>query len=114
MYQCTLIVAVRMGLSETPADMLCYSHSSGRNGKQKFTSLLFSKTMGRDLTQKSRRSLSTIEKKAYIDAVLCLQQHPAITKEQFKDNPWVHPINRYDDFQAVHHNQTLSIHFVVS
>lgn len=46
MYQCTLIVAVRMGLSETPADMLCYSHSSGRNGKQKFTSLLFSKTMG--------------------------------------------------------------------
>lgn len=59
-----------------------------------------------------RRALTDVEKKDYIDAVLCLQQHPAITKEQFANNSDLNPINRYDDFHAVHNLQTPNIHFV--
>ncbi|KAI5779941.1 hypothetical protein DFH27DRAFT_364301 [Peziza echinospora] len=51
-------------------------------------------------------SLSTSERKAYIDAVLCLQAKPS------KSDPVKVPgaRSRYDDFVAVHVNQTLSIH----
>ena len=56
--------------------------------------------------------MTTVERKDYIAAVLCLQDHPAITKEQFANNSALNPINRYDDFHAVHNHQTDNIHFV--
>ena len=60
----------------------------------------------------NRRKLTADERKDYIDAVLCLQDHPAITKEQFADDDRFNPINRYDDYQAVHSSQADKIHFV--
>lgn len=50
--------------------------------------------------------LSNSEKKAYTDAVICLQSKPA------KTNPALAPgaKTRYDDFVAVHINNTLTIH----
>ena len=60
----------------------------------------------------ARRKLGDVEKKEYIDAVLCLQTKEAITKEQFADDDRFNPINRYDDFQAVHSSQADKIHFV--
>ncbi|KAF2270213.1 Di-copper centre-containing protein [Lojkania enalia] len=51
-------------------------------------------------------SITAAEKKAYIAAVLCLTQKPS------KLDPTKYPgaKTRYDDFVAVHMNQTLSIH----
>ena len=60
----------------------------------------------------SRRALPDDEKKEYIDAVLCLQTKEAITKEQFADDDRFNPINRFDDFHAVHSSQADKIHFV--
>jgi tyrosinase len=64
------------------------------------------------LTLSTRRSLKTSQKKTYIDAVLCLQRHEAITKKQFADNDKLNPKNRFDDFHAVHNSQTPDVHFV--
>lgn len=54
----------------------------------------------------SRRALSETQKRSYIDAVLCLQDIPA--KSGFDAAK-----NRFDDFQAIHSNQTPAIHWVV-
>ena len=69
-----------------------------------------SKTFAEELIV--RRALNADEKREYIDAVLCLQHQPSITKEQFADNDDFNPLNRYDDFQAVHSSQADKIHFV--
>ena len=53
-----------------------------------------------------RSSLSLTQRKAYTDAVVCLQNKPS------KLNPAVYPgaKTRYDDFLATHINYTLTIH----
>ena len=63
------------------------------------------------LTQVTDRGdLSDGEKKAYITAVQCLTSAPS------KLNPTKYPgaKTRFDDFVAVHINQTLTIHGTVS
>lgn len=55
----------------------------------------------------SRASLSETQRKAYTDAVLCLQKLPALTPTSLV--PGVR--SRYDDFVASHINQSLSIHY---
>ncbi|KAI0880505.1 Di-copper centre-containing protein [Annulohypoxylon maeteangense] len=52
-------------------------------------------------------SLSMEERKAYTDAVLCLQQLPAKTPASVVPGAR----SRYDDFVATHINQTLNIHY---
>ncbi|KAH8666468.1 hypothetical protein BX600DRAFT_497278 [Xylariales sp. PMI_506] len=52
-------------------------------------------------------SLSKKQRKAYTDAVLCLQKLPAKTPTSLV--PGVR--SRYDDFVATHINQTLTIHY---
>ncbi|RYN40482.1 hypothetical protein AA0114_g11065 [Alternaria tenuissima] len=51
------------------------------------------------------KELSIPQKKAYIDAVLCLTKKSAISGIEGA-------INRFDDFQAVHNSQTPDIHWV--
>ncbi|PYI12264.1 Di-copper centre-containing protein [Aspergillus sclerotiicarbonarius CBS 121057] len=53
------------------------------------------------------RSFSKSEKKAYIHAVLCLQNLPARTPSYLAAGAKT----RYDDFLATHINQTLEIHY---
>lgn len=53
-----------------------------------------------------RRQLSTAQKKEYIDAVFCLANKPAISGINGT-------VNRFDDHQAVHSDQTPAIHWVV-
>ncbi|KAF0637824.1 hypothetical protein FPSE5266_11583 [Fusarium pseudograminearum] len=52
------------------------------------------------------KTLSKKDKKAYIDAVLCLRKKPSKADQTFAPGAR----SRYDDFVAVHINQTLSIH----
>ena len=52
-----------------------------------------------------RKQLSIPQKRAYIDAVLCLASKPAISGIKGA-------VNRFDDFQAVHSSQTPDIHWV--
>ncbi|KAN0077682.1 hypothetical protein V8E54_005986 [Elaphomyces granulatus] len=52
-------------------------------------------------------AFSTSEKKAYINAVLCLQSKPALTPSSLVPGAKT----RYDDFIATHINQTLIIHW---
>jgi tyrosinase len=54
-----------------------------------------------------RRTLNTTEKQSYIEAVKCLTTKPAISG-------FTAAINRFDDHQAVHSDQTPNIHWVVS
>lgn len=54
-----------------------------------------------------RRQLSQTQKGAYLDAVLCLTKKNAISGI-------AGTVNRYDDHQAVHSEQTPNIHWVVS
>lgn len=56
-----------------------------------------------------RSALSKGERREYIDAVLCLMDKPPLVSTS--EFPGVR--NRYDDFVAVHINQTLSIHGTV-
>lgn len=55
------------------------------------------------------RAFSVIEKKAYINSVLCLQRLPARTPSDLAAGAKT----RYDDFVATHINQTLLIHRTV-
>lgn len=55
-------------------------------------------------------AFTTVEKKDYINAVLCLQKKPALTPTSLI--PGVR--TRYDDFVGTHINQTNSIHNTVS
>lgn len=54
----------------------------------------------------TRRQLSDVEKKDYIDAVLCLTKKDAISGI-------ANTVHRFDDHTAVHNSQTPAIHFVV-
>ncbi|KAJ5290822.1 Di-copper centre-containing protein [Penicillium angulare] len=53
------------------------------------------------------RSFSSVQKKKYINSVLCLQSKPARTPSHLAPGAKT----RYDDFVATHINQTLGIHF---
>jgi len=66
-------------------------------------------TCTRDKIQfrKEWSNFSTSEKKAYINAVLCLQSKPPLTPSTLAPGAKT----RYDDFIATHINQTLRIHF---
>ncbi|KAF2147297.1 uncharacterized protein K452DRAFT_293744 [Aplosporella prunicola CBS 121167] len=55
--------------------------------------------------RKEWRSLSIVERLSYIDAVFCLTKKPAISGLSGA-------INRFDDHQAVHSDQTPAIHWV--
>lgn len=57
-----------------------------------------------------RGSLSKHERRKYIDAVLCMLQKPSLSDPT--EVPGAR--NRFDDFLAVHINQTLTIHGTVS
>lgn len=61
------------------------------------------------LTNHRRGALTTTEQTSYLSAVLCLQSKPS------KIASGVVPgaKTRYDDFVAIHINQTLSIHSTV-
>ncbi|KAJ4129046.1 hypothetical protein NW768_007575 [Fusarium equiseti] len=72
---------------------------NGRSGSKKCT--IFNAAVRRDW-----KALSKKDKKAYIDAVLCLRKKPSKADPAFAPGART----RYDDFVAVHINQTLSIH----
>ena len=55
------------------------------------------------------RTLSNPQRRAFIDAILCLQQLPSQTPPEFAPGAKT----RYDDFIATHINQTAQIHFTV-
>lgn len=55
----------------------------------------------------TRSTFSTTQKKAYINAVLCLQHKPSRTPSDLVPGAKT----RYDDFVATHINQTLNIHY---
>lgn len=55
----------------------------------------------------TRSTFSTTQKKAYINAVLCLQSKPSKTPSDLVPGAKT----RYDDFVATHINQTLEIHY---
>ena len=61
-------------------------------------------------TQFCRKTLSDGAKKDYISAVLCLREKPSKADPAFAPGART----RYDDFVAVHINQTLSIHGTVA
>ncbi len=52
-----------------------------------------------------RMDLTTKQRKAYIDAVLCMQSKPALTTQQAPGAR-----SRYDDFVVIHVQQALQIH----
>lgn len=56
-----------------------------------------------------RSTLSTLEKRNYIDAVLCLGKKPARTPAAIAAGAK----SRYDDFVVTHIQQTRTIHFTV-
>jgi hypothetical protein len=57
-------------------------------------------------TDLDRRQLSELQKKSYLDAVLCLSKKDAISGI-------ANTVHRYDDHVAVHNSQTPNIHWVV-
>lgn len=57
--------------------------------------------------RENRDALTSPEKKDYTRAVLCLQSLPALTPSVLGSGIKT----RYDDFIAVHMNQTLTIHY---
>lgn len=61
------------------------------------------------LIEATRNALSDAEKIAYTDAVVCMQNTPSLFDAA--DVPGAK--TRYDDFVAVHINQTLTIHGTV-
>uniref|UniRef100_A0A0B7K4V5 Tyrosinase copper-binding domain-containing protein n=1 Tax=Bionectria ochroleuca TaxID=29856 RepID=A0A0B7K4V5_BIOOC len=63
-------------------------------------------SLGTASIRRNWRALSKKERKAYIDAVLCIMNKPSKADPSFAPGAR----SRYDDFVAVHINQTLSIH----
>ncbi|EWZ79971.1 tyrosinase [Fusarium oxysporum f. sp. lycopersici MN25] len=63
-------------------------------------------TIANAAVRRDWKTLSKKEKKAYINAVLCLRKKPSKADPAFAPGART----RYDDFVAVHINQTLSIH----
>ncbi|CAH0023280.1 unnamed protein product [Clonostachys rhizophaga] len=63
-------------------------------------------SLGTASIRRNWRALSKKERKAYIDAVLCIMNKPSKADPSFAPGAK----SRYDDFVAVHINQTLSIH----
>ncbi|KAF0634904.1 hypothetical protein FPSE5266_09325 [Fusarium pseudograminearum] len=63
-------------------------------------------TLANAAVRRDWRALSKKEKKAYIKAVLCLREKPSKADPAFAPGART----RYDDFVAVHINQTRSIH----
>lgn len=56
-----------------------------------------------------RSTLSSDEKKAYTDAVLCVQNSAALTPSDLIPGAKT----RFDDFVGTHINQTMFIHYTV-
>lgn len=54
-----------------------------------------------------RNTFTKKQKKAYVDAVKCIQSKPALTPSSVAPGAKT----RFDDFVATHINQTLSIHY---
>ncbi|RFN43635.1 hypothetical protein FIE12Z_12101 [Fusarium flagelliforme] len=63
-------------------------------------------TLANVAVRRDWRSLSKKERKAYINAVLCLREKPSKADPVFAPGAR----SRYDDFVVVHINQTMSIH----
>ncbi|KAM0226857.1 hypothetical protein ACHAP5_012299 [Fusarium lateritium] len=63
-------------------------------------------TIANAAVRRDWKTLSKKEKKSYINAVLCLRKKPSKADPTFAPGART----RYDDFVAVHINQTLSIH----
>jgi hypothetical protein len=62
-----------------------------------------------DANSNNRGDLTDNEKSSYINAVLCLIKKPS----KLDQTKYPGAKTRYDDFVAVHMNQTLSIHGTV-
>ncbi|KAH6647763.1 hypothetical protein BKA67DRAFT_594678 [Truncatella angustata] len=90
--------ALAKNATATEADLLETHTSSKRSSTCTKDKLVVRKPWG---------SLSKKDRKAYTDAVICLQSLPA--KTPIKLVPGVR--SRYDDFLAAHINQTLAIHY---
>ncbi|KAI1070988.1 hypothetical protein NW752_002556 [Fusarium irregulare] len=63
-------------------------------------------TTANSVVRRDWKNLSKTERKAYVDAVLCLREKPSKSDPSFAPGART----RYDDFVAVHINQTQSIH----
>src|SRR5689334_13157574 len=67
------------------------------------------------MLMRRRSSLSLKERKNYIDAVLCIQSKPSKGNNGLNTNQTTAGIKtRWDDFVAVHINQTFTIHGTAS
>jgi tyrosinase len=62
------------------------------------------------LTNECRGDISAAQKREYIASVLCLMDKPS----RFEAGRYPGVKSRYDDFVAVHINQTMTIHETVS
>lgn len=67
-------------------------------------------TMKLTLSTQNRGDISKAERREYIAAMLCLMSKPS----QLDQTEYPGAKTRYDDFVAVHMNQTLTIHGTVS
>lgn len=65
--------------------------------------------LSKNNSNKNRGSLSPADRKKYTDAMLCLMSKPP----RFSRDKVPGARNRYDDFVAVHINQTMTIHGTV-
>lgn len=101
--QSSRVEGIRVWKSDTAKKSCVQSSPSEKSGKSH---------LGQSLTlthaNDSRRTLSKGARKNYTDAVLCLRKKPSLYKEVKGAK------SRYDDFQALHIQQTFIIHFNVS
>jgi tyrosinase len=58
--------------------------------------------------------MSKVERRGYIDAVLCLQDKPSRFSMGTDAESFPGVKTRFDDFVAVHINMTMTIHYTVS
>lgn len=98
---------MRNSQSQLPVTKI--SFKSEKNGKSvSFSNVLIVKELWL-ICYKCRGDLADGEKSSYINAVLCLAKAPS----KLDASKYPGAKTRYDDFVAVHLNQTLSIHGTV-